>query len=311
MTRARAVRPTDLVALVSFDGRVYPNEAKTRERIGTTDAAPHPLERALEQWFSFATGCHTWISIKGATLRGLISARRRGKGSAWELDCVINAAEDDDSVCLGLLEQALREATRSGVDRVFLRLAAESAVLPLARKIGFVEYQRENLFSTAAPRRMTHEGAAALPVRKMLRSDEYALYQLYNACVPEPVRCAEAMTFDEWKSAQDRNWLVGKVSQRVIEREGRVTACLRLAVEGETARFDLMASAGEPGQEALLDAALAKTAGNCFALTLVPKYAVDLTKCLRRRGFGRGPEYVALVNRTAVTVKVPQLVHAV
>ena len=42
MTRPRAVRPTDLVALVSFDGRVYPNEAKTRERIGKTDVRAPP-----------------------------------------------------------------------------------------------------------------------------------------------------------------------------------------------------------------------------------------------------------------------------
>ena len=134
MTVARAVRPTDLVALVSFDGRVYPNEAKTRERIGKTDTAPHPLERALEQWFSFATGCRTWISIKGATLRGLVSARRRGSAGAWELDCLINAAEDDDAVCLGLLDEALKDATRARVEKVFLRLALESAILPLARR---------------------------------------------------------------------------------------------------------------------------------------------------------------------------------
>ena len=171
MMRPRAVRPTDLVALVSFDGRVYPNEAKTRSRMGKTDAAPHPLERALEQWFSFATGCHTWISIKGATLRGLVSARRRGSSTAWELDCLINAAEDDDSVCLGLLDQALKDAARSGVEKVFLRLSSESAVLPLARKLGFCAYQHETLLSAAAPRILPHDLDAppALPQGDPLR----------------------------------------------------------------------------------------------------------------------------------------------
>ena len=92
MTSVRTVRPTDLVALVAYDGRVYPNEAVTRDRIGK-EMSPHPLETALEQWFSFATGRHTWISVKGATLRGLASARRRGSKAAWELDCLIDAAE--------------------------------------------------------------------------------------------------------------------------------------------------------------------------------------------------------------------------
>jgi hypothetical protein len=89
---ARTVLPTDLVALVSYDGRVYANEAMTRDRIGTGDS-PHPIETAFEQWFSFATGRHTWISVKGPTLRGLVSARKRGSKLAWEIDCLINAAD--------------------------------------------------------------------------------------------------------------------------------------------------------------------------------------------------------------------------
>ena len=97
MTSVRTVRPTDLVALAAYDGRVYPNESVTRDRIGTA-TSPHPLETALEQWFSFATGRHTWISVKGATLRGLVSARRRGSKAAWEVDCLIDAAEEDGLV---------------------------------------------------------------------------------------------------------------------------------------------------------------------------------------------------------------------
>src|SRR5713226_3053233 len=101
---ARTVLPTDLVALVSYDGRVYANEAMTRDRIGTHDS-PHPLETAFEQWFSFATGRHTWISVKGPTLRGLVSARKRGSKLAWEIDCLINASEADNSVLMSLLDQ--------------------------------------------------------------------------------------------------------------------------------------------------------------------------------------------------------------
>ena len=99
---ARSVLPTDLVALVSYDGRVYANEAMTRDRIATNDS-PHPLGTAFEQWLSFATGRHTSISVQGATLRGLVSARKRGSKLAWEIDCLINASEDN-SVAMSLLE---------------------------------------------------------------------------------------------------------------------------------------------------------------------------------------------------------------
>src|SRR6266568_3864603 len=108
-SNARTVLPTDLVALVSLDGRVYSNEAMTADRVGTQDS-PHPLETAFEQWFSFATGRHTWISVKGPTLRGLISARKRGSKLAWEIDCLINAADDDSGVLMSLLDQVTEAA---------------------------------------------------------------------------------------------------------------------------------------------------------------------------------------------------------
>lgn len=310
MTRPRAVRPTDLVALVSFDGRVYPNEAKTRSRIGRTDAAPHPLERALEQWFSFATGCHTWISIRGATLRGLVSARRRGSRSAWELDCVINAAEDDDSICLSLLDQALKDAARAHVERVFLRLSPESAVLPLARKLGFCAYQHETLLSSAAPRPLPPHLGELRRFRKVTRSDEPALFELYNACTPEQVREAEAATFGEWKAARDRSWLVGHVSQQVAERDGHAVAWYSSAIDADCAHFDLLIHPAEPAREALFDVAL-RHIGSRRAMTLVPNSASGLIQDLMRRGFERGPEFTSLVMRTAVTVKAPQLAPAV
>jgi hypothetical protein len=37
MTSARHPLPTDIVALVSFDGDVYPNEAKPLERLGASE----------------------------------------------------------------------------------------------------------------------------------------------------------------------------------------------------------------------------------------------------------------------------------
>ena len=310
MTRPRAVRPTDLVALVSFDGRVYPNEAKTRSRIGKTDAAPHPLERALEQWFSFATGCHTWISIRGATLRGLVSARRRSSRSVWELDCVINAAEDDDSICLGLLDQALKDAARAHVEKVFLRLSAESGVLPLARKLGFCAYQHEMLFSSAAPRTLPHHLDAHPRFRKVTRADEPALFELYKTCTAEQVREAEAATFGEWRAAQDRSWLVGRVSQQLAERDGHVAAWYRSAIDGDCANFELLIDPSEPSREAFFDVALGQIGGRS-AMTLVSNSASSLVQGLLRRGFERGPEFASLVMRTAVTVKAPQLAPAV
>src|SRR5712692_1207236 len=109
MSTTRSVRPTDLVALVSLDGRVYPNEARTWDQLGRGPERPRLLDSTLVPWFSFATGRRTWISIQGQAILGLISARPRGNHTAWEVECLIAAAEDD-RVVLSLFDQLTEHA---------------------------------------------------------------------------------------------------------------------------------------------------------------------------------------------------------
>ena len=325
MPIARTVLPTDLVALVSYDGRVYPNEAETRDRIGSRKSAPHPLESALEQWFSFATGRHTWISVKGATLRGMVSARRRGARSAWEVECLIDATEGDESVLLSLFDEAMAEAGRKGVEKVFLRLAADSGILPLARKAGFVPYKSEHLYYYEGPQAVRGTAAESLPLRRRTRQDLYPLYQLYNAAVPEPVRRTEAATFNEWVAAQERHWLGARSTQLVLEEgkpapermsesmqpAGRLTASLRAAREGEIGRFDLLVHPTRfQAADTLVAAAMARLARASTLFVLVPAYMEPVARALARRGFQQGPEFVALAKRTTVPLKMPQLAPA-
>jgi hypothetical protein len=325
MPIARTVLPTDLVALVSYDGRVYPNEAQTRDRIGSSKSAPHPLESALEQWFSFATGRHTWISVKGATLRGLVSARRRGSRSAWEIDCLIDATGGEQSIVMSLLDEAVAEAGRNGVEKLFLRLAADSDALRLAGGCGFAAYTREHLYfyEGALPARQTP--AEPLPLRRRTRHDAYPLYQLYNAAVPEPVRRIEAVTFNEWTAAQERHWLGARSIQLVFEEAGsgqrgtppggdsavRLGAWLRSARSGDIGRFDLLVHPRRyDSVDALVDAALARLARASTFYALVPEYLEPVARALMCRGFREGPQFVALAKRTTVPAKAPQLAPA-
>jgi hypothetical protein len=315
MTVARTVRPTDLVALVSFDGRIYPNEAKTRDRLGREESSPSPLESALEQWFSFATGRQTWISVRGSTLRGLISARRRSSNAAWEVDCLINAAEEE-SICLSLLDRVSEEAGRGGAEKIFLRLAAESGVVPIARRAGFVPCVVENRYAHQGPvsaERLDGQtprslAGSALPLRRRSRTDAYALFQLYNAAVPESVRRVEAATFAEWLAAQERHWLGRRSTQLVLERDGCLGAWIRTAADGDIGRFDLLVHPRELDLlEPLLMAALARLSGQGILLTLVPEYQEPLARLLESAGFERQDQYVVMAKRTMALVKAPRL----
>lgn len=301
---ARTVLPTDLVALVSYDGRVYANEAMTLDRIGTNDS-PHPLETAFEQWFSFATGRHTWISVKGPTLRGLVSARKRGSKLAWEIDCLINASEADNSVIMSLLDQVTAAAGKSGAFKIFVRLPASSPSLPCASRAGFTPYLHEQVYSreiAAGSRHATQSG-----LRRRTKADLYGIFQLYNTVVPHEVRRIEAMTYAEWMGTQES---LGKTAQYVLDRDGRIDGWLRIARDGDLARFDLLA---EPAAlDDLIEAALAKTSGAAVC-ALLPDYQEGTRARLAALGFEPGEEYAVLARKTVRPVKsarsVPAFVH--
>lgn len=265
----------------------------TRDRIGTQDS-PHPLETAIEQWFSFATGRHTCVSVKGATLRGLVSARKRASKQAWEVDCLINASDDDNSVLMGLLDQITEAAGKSGAMRIFLRLPSGSESEDAASRSGFAPYMREQVF-------FGDDLAAADPadsVRRREKADPYPSFQMYNRVVPAEVRQVEGMTFEEWSAAQES---LGRTRQYVLPDGEHIRGMLRVAGDGDIGRFDIIA---EPaGLDGLLDTAIAKVANRQRAVTLVPEYQVELATRLERRGFAAGEEYTVMARRTVRPVK--------
>ena len=310
MTKVHTVRPTDLVALVAYDGRVYPNESVTRDRIGT-EASPHPLEAALEQWLSFATARHTWISVKGATLRGLVSARRRGSKGAWEIDCLIDAAEDDAGVLTSLLERVIADAGRAGAEKVFLRVPAASDAVERVRHAGFRAYVTERLLARRSAAQAPSAVDGVEGMRRWGRADAQPAFRLYNRCTPEPVRRVEAATFREWLAAQERLSPGGRARQRVIERDGRIVGWLRAAAAGELGRFDVIADPSEPAVlDTLIDTALGLLGEQTRLFTLAPEFATGLRERLERRGFAQEGEYAVLARQTAQTVELPALAPA-
>jgi hypothetical protein len=304
MAGVRSVRPTDLVALVAYDGKVFPNEAITRDRVGK-EASPHPLETAIEQWFSFATGRHTWISVKGATLRGLVSARKRGAQSAWEIDCLIHTEQTTD-VMVNLLDQVTADAGRAGAEKIFLRVDADSEILRDASSAGFALYMREHLFVAEGP------GAAPMPsfgeglaFRRWSKSDAHDTFRLYNRATPEPVRMAEAATFREWIASRERISPNRGTRQWVLQDQDGIAAWLQTAADGELGRFDVVAGVTAAGLwDDLIDAACARLAEQSLLLTLVPDFAVGVVDRLRQRGFSEQGEYVVLVRRTVRPISI-------
>jgi hypothetical protein len=243
---ARTVLPTDLVALVSYDGSAYANQAMTRDRIGTQDS-PHPLETALEQWFSFATGRHTCVSVKGPTLRGLVSARKRGSKQAWEIDCLIDATEGDSGVLMSLLDQITSAAGKSGAMKLFVRLPRGSEIEQAAGRCGFLPYMRERVYRLRVDKSVTHQAPAGL--RRREKADPYRLFQLYTSVVPPEVRRIEG------KASARRQCRRVSVRLRNTCSRGPRVRWLRVAGDGELGRF----ACCEPVLDDLIEAASARS----------------------------------------------------
>lgn len=291
MSTARRPLPTDLVALVTFDGRVYPNEAKPLEQLGL-DEPTRPLETALEQWFSFATGKHTWVSVRGATIRGLITARRRAKPSVWEVDALIDIDEDDE-VAASLFGRATAGLVKEKAERVFLRLDEDSSLRDAAREAGFFQYARETLYRLNGP------GAVSLtevPLRSRKKSDLMGIYQLYNQTVPANVRAIEGSTFREWQAAQEA-W-GARTTDLLLEENGIISAWLRLA-KGHVGRFSILAGQSQYGCEEFVRSACARLNHSESLLTLVRQDNPALALNLERMGFRPAGNYVVLAKRLA------------
>ena len=289
MSSARRPLPTDIVALVSFDGKVYPNEAKPLDRLGLEDRT-RPLENALEQWFSFATNKHTWVSVHGATIRGIISARPRAKRSAWEVEVVINAS-DDESIAMSLFSRMSSGVLRQGAERVFLRLSSDSALREAARSAGFFRYATETLYRRSADD-WAHAGGD-VPVRSRAKSDAHGLYQLYNRVAPANVRAIEGSTFREWQASQEK-W-GGRCTDLLLDEGGVITGWVRV-MTGQIGRLSALAERG-PYDDLVATGLHLLHERDVFCL--VPDYNPEMASALERHGFQPVCTYISCAKRLA------------
>ncbi|MEK7248505.1 MAG: hypothetical protein AAB092_08545 [Chloroflexota bacterium] len=293
MSSARRPLPTDIVALVSFDGKVYPNEAKPLDHLGLEDRT-RPLENALEQWFSFATGKHTWVSVHGATIRGLISARPRAKRSAWEVEVLINAS-DDESIALSLFSRMTAGVIKQGAERVFLRLASDSVIREAARSAGFFRYATETLYRREA--KNWSPANTDVAVRTKSKNDVFGMYQLYNRVAPANVRSIEGLTLREWQAAQEK-W-GGRCTDLLLEESGVITAWVR-AMPGHVGRIAVLAERGPYDQ--LLGAGL-DLLQDRDVFCLVPDYNPEMASALERCSFEPVCSYMSYAKRLTKPVE--------
>jgi hypothetical protein len=293
--------------LLPYSGTSFQNEAWPRERLGAIDSNPS-LVMMRDQLLAFAGSRGTWVTTRRGRLQGLVGARQRGGRQAWEIDYLIDTSEGA-AVTVDLLESALAETGRSGAEKLFLRLAAGSELLPVAVEAGFLGYREEILYA-GLPLRPAHAGSASL--RPLDPSDSYPLYRLYNNSTPETAKRFEAATFAEWHAAQERRWLKGGV-QLVLEGEGQALAWIKASHLPQGVSLELLVS--EPALDQttsiIATAVDAVDGGGLPLFVLLPRTDAALARRLVDYGLAPRQDFVSLMHRTTRPVTMPKLSPAI
>ncbi|MFN8584135.1 MAG: hypothetical protein U0446_02250 [Dehalococcoidia bacterium] len=294
MTHPHAPRPTDLVALISFDGEVFENQAVTREALGKPSSPPHALAATIQRWLG--RGRHVWIDVRGRQIHGIATARPLGSDEAWQIDTLVDASQGEGGVVDGLLAQATEGAVEAGVSRLLLRTRDDAPARDEAQRAGFMHALDEDLYVLDRPARPPHD-ATSDGVREVEEADLHGLFQLYSRTLPASARQLLGMTFDEWLGARERRWLGRGAREFAAGDDGRVRATLDASAQGQ---FSLLI---EPGCERyaapLYAAGLDAFEDAERVLALQPDCLGTPAAFLRDLGFEPRDRYVLLAKRLA------------
>ena len=171
----------------------------------------------------------------GMALASLASARVRTGVRAWEVD---RLHLKEPAQALELLEQIVTGVGSRGAERVFLRVACDSPIVDVARRVGFFPYYEE-IHLTGSEWLPETDSSDRNDTRRFtsearLEPDQQGLFQLYCAATPQRVREGTGVTIDQWCDSQEparthRSETVLKLDEKIVgwglrEPYGKTTA---------------------------------------------------------------------------------------
>jgi hypothetical protein len=309
----RVLRLPDLMGVAMFS-----------RRNGTQEWTTHTWPRVQPEQGHMPTGAglwqtlgmsweRVWISVAESQVDGLNVVRPRSGGLVWDVEHLITAAGDTDTAG-ELLDVAGQHAATHGGRRIFLEVPDDESGAELARKAGYEKYTTTTVYRLSAPFKIP--ALETLDGRPRLRADEQPLYMLYGAAVPQLVRAAEALTYDEWSALHRgrKKWsptLIGDRHQFVWEVGATLAGWLEVVYGQKSQYLDLLI---DPKYESMVDRMLA------FALKQVSEkapvylsvrpYQTVLAAALERRGFAVGGRFDLYVRQLSIRIPERSLVPA-
>lgn len=302
--KTRALLPTDLMVLLFRDKSLH-NGAKTLNNLIKQESSLSLARNLLGKWIFPGKRQGTWIFLDKGKIQGLVSARSRSGEEVWQIDYLL-LTEEKENICLALLNKLSSAGGERGVEKVFLRLPAESPLEQVATTAGFHPYARESLYQLGREK-VSRPGAVpscASSLHPKKAGDDYGIYQLYHLATPLPVRRFEAASFIEWQRSREKNDKQGQ--ELVWEKEGALLSWARVITIGHSGQFEILL---HPQQEAGIDSLVAEILtylkGCSSFLCLAAEFQGKLRSSLQAYGFVEIAQYSLLVKELTVKVLHP------
>jgi hypothetical protein len=309
----RVLRLPNLVGVAMFMRRGSAQELTSHTWPRAQPEAGHlPTGAAIWQTLGMSWE-RVWISVEKRTVDGLVSARPRCGGLVWDVEHLLTAGGETE-IAEALLEAVGQHAVTQGARRIFLEVPNDEQGAGLSRRAGFEKYTTTTIYKLPAPFKLP--ALEALEGRPRLRVDEQPLFSLYGAAVPQLVRSAEALTYDEWSALHRgrKKWaptLIGDRHQFVWEVGASLAGWLEVVYGQKSQYLDLLI---DPKYESMVDRmvafAMKQVSEKAPVYLAVRPYQTVLGAALERRGFVVGGRYDIYVRQLSVRVPERQLVPA-
>ncbi|HLZ30130.1 MAG TPA: hypothetical protein VKV73_22640 [Chloroflexota bacterium] len=311
----RSLRPLDVVALASFQRRASATEitAHNWPRVEPESRRVPYLNMFSASLAHRPGGQRGWVAEQDGRLVGLAVARPRAGGLVWDV-ANLHARPGEDNVAADLLDKAVSSAGSHAARRVFLEAPVGGRGQDVARRAAFERFTSSELYVLAPGSKA--ERTDLFEARPRLRADELALFQLYMAAVPAPVRAAEAMTQEEWGALYPgrKRWqpsFTGSRQQYVWELGTSLVGWLEVTFGQRSQFMELLVHPRyEDAADRLVRYALLQVSPKAPVYAVVREYQPHLASALQRAGFRLAAQHELFVKLLAVRVREPRLATA-
>ena len=233
----------------------------------------------------------------GMALASLASARVRTGVRAWEVD---RLHLKEPAQALELLEQIVTGVCSRGAERVFLRVACDSPIMNVARRVGFFPYYEEIhlMRSEWLPETDTSDQNDTGRFTSEDRSDpdQQGLFQLYCAVTPHQIREGTGVTIDQWCDSQEPARTPR--SETVLKLDGKIVGWGLREQFGKTNAGQMIVHPDHPETTAHLVRLSCQTQN-----WLVPDYQEHIVGLLNRQGLQESGRYTMLIKTVTVPVR--------